>query len=66
MNSQSVNPAPDAPLAHRVKDAKRISGLGHSTIYKLLKAGKLRAVKVGRRRLILHEDLLALLRSNAE
>jgi excisionase family DNA binding protein len=52
---------PDERLALRINDAVQVSGLSRSTIYKLLAAGTLRAVKVGGRRLILREDLQALL-----
>jgi excisionase family DNA binding protein len=48
-------------LALRINDAVVVSGLSRSTIYELLKAGKLRAVKIGGRRLILRESLQALL-----
>lgn len=48
-------------LALRIKEAVAVSGLSRSTIYKLVSQKKLRAVKVGGRRLILREDLQALL-----
>ena len=48
-------------IALRIRDASIVSGLSRSTLYELLKAGKLRAVKVGGRRLILRESLEALL-----
>ncbi len=53
-------------FALRVNEAVAVSGLSHSTLYKLLGMEKLRAVKVGGRRLILREDLQALLRAGAE
>jgi excisionase family DNA binding protein len=46
--------------------AVQVSGLSRSTLYKLLTAGSLRAVKVGGRRLILREDLQTLLKAGAE
>jgi excisionase family DNA binding protein len=57
---------PDERLALRIKDAVLVSGLSRSTLYKLLKAGSLSAIKVGGRRLILREDLQALLRSGTK
>lgn len=56
---------PEDKLALRIKEAAAVSGLSRSTIYKLLSANKLRAVKVGGRRLILRESLLALLQVGA-
>jgi excisionase family DNA binding protein len=52
---------PEEKLALRINDAVTIFGLSRSTLYKLLSAKKLRAVKVGGRRLVLREDLQALL-----
>jgi excisionase family DNA binding protein len=60
MNLQS-NIRPDEKLALRIGDAAAVSGLSRSTLYKLLGTGKLRNIKVGGRRLILREDIQALL-----
>lgn len=49
------------PWAVRVDDACRLTGLGRTTIYGLLKSGRLRSVKVGRARLIDRASLQALL-----
>lgn len=35
------------PLAVRVPEACRLSGIGRSKLYELIKAGELRTVKVG-------------------
>lgn len=40
------------PITCSVKDAARAIGIGHVTLYKLINAGKLDTVKVGKRRLI--------------
>lgn len=56
---------PEERIALRVKEAALISGLSRSTLYKLLKEQKLRGVKIAGRRLILREDLLALLQGAA-
>ncbi len=65
MTRQIPNISTQEKLAFRVNEAVAVSGLSRSTLYELLKAGKLRAVKVGGRRLILREDLQALLEVNA-
>jgi excisionase family DNA binding protein len=57
---------PDEKFAFRINEAVAVSGLSRSTLYKLLNTEKLRAVKVGGRRLILREDLLALLQRGAQ
>jgi excisionase family DNA binding protein len=53
-------------LALRVNEASVAAGISRSTIYKLMSAGTLRTTKVGGRRLILREDLQALLQAGAE
>ena len=53
---------PCAPLAVTVKDACRLSGVGRTTIYQLIRDGKLTSTHVAGRRLILFkslEDLIA-------
>jgi excisionase family DNA binding protein len=41
-----------APVLFRVEDAAGVLSLGRSVIYELIRAGRLRAVKQGRTRLI--------------
>ena len=53
-------------IAYRVDEAVAASGLGRTTLYDEIKAGRLRAVKVAGRRLIFKEDLETFLRSYAE
>lgn len=45
------------PLAYSVNDACRISSIGRTRIYELIKNGQLKAVKIGRRTLIDAESL---------
>lgn len=45
------------PLAVAPKEAARRSNLGRTTIYEALASGQLKSLKVGRRRLILLEEL---------
>jgi excisionase family DNA binding protein len=48
-------------LTYKVKEAIEASGLSRTTLYGLIKTGKLAAVRVGRRVLIPREALHALL-----
>ena len=43
-------------LAYTVNEFKQVSGLSHTTVYKLLKLGKLQSSKVLGRRMILAES----------
>ena len=45
------------PIAYRVPEACRETGVGHSTIYNAIRSGELRPTKVGRRTLIEHVEL---------
>ena len=50
------------PLAYRVNDACRVSGLSRTTIYRLAKEGRLTIRKVCGRSLIARSELLDLLK----
>jgi excisionase family DNA binding protein len=58
-----ITVAPTEPLAVGITDAIRLSGVGRSTIFDEIKAGRLKARKAGRRTLILRDDLKAWLNS---
>ncbi len=45
------------PLAYSVKVAVRVSGLGRTKIYELIKSGVLDSVRVGGRRLVTAQSL---------
>lgn len=45
-----------ARLAFRVEDFVALSGIGRTTIYAEIKAGRLKAKKAGRRTIILADD----------
>jgi excisionase family DNA binding protein len=49
----------NAPLSYSIPDAVAASGIGRTTICGEIAAGRLRAVKRGRRTLILAQDLKA-------
>ena len=49
------------PIALRIRDAAAASGLSRSTLYVLMAASKLPAIKAAGRRLILRADLEAYL-----
>lgn len=51
----------DRPITVTVKDAQKLSGLGATTIWKLIGDGRLQAVRVDRRTLITLESLRKLL-----
>jgi excisionase family DNA binding protein len=49
------------PIAVTIQQACALSGLSHVTIYRLINAGKLHSVKIGRRRLVTYASLRGLL-----
>jgi excisionase family DNA binding protein len=51
------------PIVHSVPDACSLSGLGRTSLYEAIRSGALRAVKCGRRTLILDDDLRRWLQS---
>lgn len=53
----------DAPLALGISAAARAAGIGRSTVFEEINAGRLKARKAGRRTLILKDDLAAWLAS---
>ncbi len=50
-------------LAYGIKEVGRVINTGQSTVYEYIKEGRIRAVKHGRRTLILAEDLQRYLNS---
>lgn len=58
--------APTEPLAVTVPEALRLTGLGRTTLYRLISENKLQAVKIGTRTLIKFATLKQLLEPEAE
>ncbi len=52
-----------APLAYTVPDACKAAGLGRTTLYELIAAGRVRAMKAGTRTLIEADSLRSYLAS---
>jgi hypothetical protein len=65
MPTASINPVTELlvekPITVTVAVAKKLSGLGNTTIWSLIKNGTLETICVGRRRLILYRALEQLL-----
>jgi excisionase family DNA binding protein len=45
------------PILHSIKSTAEILGIGRSSVYALIAAKKIKAVKIGRRRLILDQSV---------
>lgn len=50
-------------LLHPTAEGAALIGVGRSTLYELIKAGEIQAVKIGRRTLIPHDELERYVRS---
>jgi excisionase family DNA binding protein len=62
----AISKEDQTPLAVTVGRACELSGLGPTTLWGLLKSGKLEAVRVGRRTLVTYRSLEALLAPRPE
>lgn len=62
----SSTPAEQAPLAYRIRDAERVSGLSKSRLYELAAEGQIRLCKIGRRTLIPAVDLRRIIESGCQ
>jgi len=54
------------PLTVTVRTAKKLSGLGNTTLWGLIKNQKLKTVQIGRRRLVVYSSLERLLLSKGD
>ena len=61
----SLPPIETKPISVTISEACRVSGLGRSSIYELIKQQKLKTTAIGRRRLVLFESLEHLITSQA-
>jgi len=61
-----VIPRDFPPKTYSIKEVKRLSGLGNTTIFSLLKTGMLTSVKIGRRRFIHAASLDRLLETGCD
>jgi excisionase family DNA binding protein len=66
MYRTSTDGQPLESLAYRIQDAVRVSGIGRTKFYELIKNGELQTISVGRRRLISAESLRALLETRTD
>ena len=48
-------------LAYHIDEAVEVSGVGRTKMYAFIKTGKLKSRKVGKRRIVLADDLKAML-----
>jgi excisionase family DNA binding protein len=65
MLTKSTATSDELRLALRVRDASAAIGVSRSSLCKMIASGKLPSTKVAGRRLVLLEDLHALLRAGA-
>ena len=54
------------PIAFRINDAARLAGLGRTSIYELIKTGRLKTAKIAGRRLVPISALRHLIGGQAE
>jgi excisionase family DNA binding protein len=52
-----------SPIAHSIQEATQLAGCGRTTLHHALKSGSLRGRKLGRRTIILADDLRDWLKS---
>jgi excisionase family DNA binding protein len=62
----ACNENPQDRLAYSIAEASSLTGIGRTTLYRLMDRGELQSRKIGRRRLILASALLALVEPPAE
>mgnify|MGYP003333019405 CR=1 FL=1 len=51
------NTAKLKPVSVTIEEAKRLTGLGRTTLYALMAEGKLKTTTIGRRRLVLYSSI---------
>jgi len=66
MHAETSSAAELRPITVTVQQARRLLGLGNTSVWKLIGDGRLRTVRIGKRRLILYESLEELIASAAD
>jgi excisionase family DNA binding protein len=61
-----AKPFPAPLLTLTIREALRATGIGKTTLYKLIDTGQVRRVKVGKRTLVRYDDLQKLVAPEAE
>ena len=59
-----TSPTRGQPLVHTVAEAAELLGVGRTTVYVLIRTGRLPVVKIGRRTVIRRETLQVFLQYN--
>jgi len=54
---KATNSVPENALALGLRDVAAMTGLSRSTVWRFIKAGEIRTIKVGHRRLIMMTEL---------
>jgi len=65
MDLSTPSPAERKPITVTVQATRGLLGLGNTSIWKLIAEGRLRTVRIGKRRLILYESIEELIASAA-
>lgn len=65
-SSASRSTPPAVRLALSIREAAEVTGLGYTTLRKVVREGQLPTVRVGRRRLVRFEDLESWLAGQAQ
>lgn len=61
MSFRSSRSEPAEPLAYSIDEACRVSSIGRTTLYGLIREGKVEVSKVGKRTLVLADSLRRLI-----
>lgn len=58
MTASTVESTPAPRIAYGIAETARMTGLGRTTLYSNISSGELPSIKVGKRRLVRHADLV--------
>lgn len=53
------------PISYTIEQATKVSGICRTTLFEILKSGSIPRIKIGRRTLIRHVDLMNFVNDNA-